>query len=746
MRRADLPPVMFCSRLDAGSIPSDSKSDERPQLARPSCPSCSDGEQDMRDTQARAACFWYSGRPAEIGISKERIVQLVSVQVGPFKSIDQPQTVKIDPEVTVFVGMNEAGKTVFLQALHKSDDAAGGAVFDPVEDYPRKDLSGYLRQHSTKPAQVTKLTYKLTAGELDELNRDLHTNLPADFEFSLLRHYDNTLRIQLRIDEKPVLDHLRQDSRLSSDVRAALAAVTSVRSIPKAIEHLSLTDNDKGWLASVQQRITKTQWESVTQAEAWDWLQPRLPKFAFFGEYELLPSKLNLTDLARRVEQAKSITTPQNAQQAKASQKPLEPQHRAVLALLRMADISVEDFTRPGGGYESLKARLEAISIKLTDEILEFWKQNEDLEVEVDIRLDPDEQPPFNSGPNIYLRIKNRRHRGVSTPFHQRSRGFTWFFSFLVWFDSVQHQLAVGDPGDRDLILLLDEPGLNLHALAQADFLRYIDRLAEKHQVLYTTHSPFMVHSDRLHQVRVVEDRVKVGTVLSDNVSTSDPRTIFPLQAALGWTLAQNLFISERNLLVEGPSDLLYLQAISSLLEAQGRVGLREEVTIVPTGGLDKVVTFVALLGANGLKIAVLHDYRGRPEQKLEDLVKQKMIAPKALLDVSQFRDLANIGKSSRASDIEDLLPVSLYLDYFNRAFSQQLGNTKVTEADLPAGDRILDRIERHLSTTRIHIRPSGGFNHYAVASLFISSPPSSLDADTLARFESLFRTVNGLF
>lgn len=282
---------------------------------------------------------------------------LVSAQVGPFKSIDQPQTVKIDPEVTVLVGMNEAGKTVFLQALHKSDDAAGVAVFDAVEDYPRKDLSAYLRQHPTKPAQVMKLTYRLTRNELEELNRDLHTKLSADFEFSLLRHYDNNLRIQIRIDEGPVLDHLRQDTQLSSDVRTSLAAVTSVRGIPEAIKHLSLTDNDKSWLTSIQQRISKTQWESVVQAEAWDWLKPRIPRFAFFGEYELLPSKLNLTDLARRVEQAKSATGAQNAQPTKTASRGLEPQHRAVLALLRMAEISVEDFTRPGGGYESLKAR-----------------------------------------------------------------------------------------------------------------------------------------------------------------------------------------------------------------------------------------------------------------------------------------------------------------------------------------------------------------------------------------------------
>lgn len=66
---------------------------------------------------------------------------LVSAKVGPFRSINTAQAVAIDSEVTVFIGMNEAGKTVFLKALHKSLDAMGNEKFDPVEDYPRK---GYL--------------------------------------------------------------------------------------------------------------------------------------------------------------------------------------------------------------------------------------------------------------------------------------------------------------------------------------------------------------------------------------------------------------------------------------------------------------------------------------------------------------------------------------------------------------------------------------------------------------------------
>ena len=96
---------------------------------------------------------------------------LISSKVGPFKSISTPQEVKIEDTVTVFVGMNEAGKTVFLQALEKSSDAQGIAKFSPVDDYPRKDLSAYMKQHATKPAEATVLTYRLTDEEVEELNR-----------------------------------------------------------------------------------------------------------------------------------------------------------------------------------------------------------------------------------------------------------------------------------------------------------------------------------------------------------------------------------------------------------------------------------------------------------------------------------------------------------------------------------------------------------------------------------------------
>lgn len=650
---------------------------------------------------------------------------LISAKVELFKSINTPQTVQIDNEVTVLVGMNEAGKTVFLQALEKSNDAQKLAKFDPTPDYPRKGLSKYLKQHNNNPAVATILTYQLTEDEVNDLNAELHTELSIDFTFSVTHKYDNKKSININVDEQPVIKALLSDSVLSTDAKTALKNVSSISDIPNLLTY-GLNGDDQIFLNKINARINNSKWNSVVQWEVWQWLEPRIPQFLYFSDYDILPSKINIPDLSTRVNRSKD------------NPEILTSKDRSALALLRKAGISIEDVTNTAD-YETENAILGSVSSEITEQVLEFWKQNENIWIKVDIKNAANDVAPYNNGANLYLRTLDRRHIGIETPFDQRSRGFIWFFSFLVWFDRVQEQIG----SEKDIILLLDEPGLALHALAQADFLKYIDNLAEKHQVLYTTHSPFMVHSDRLHQVRMVEDKEKIGTVISDNLSGSDSRTIFPLQAALGWTIAQNLFISKFNLLVEGASDLIYLKTVSAFLEKEGREGLRDDITIVPVGGLDNVVTFLALLSANDLKIAVFHDYKGQPEQKLLDIVKEKVIHSKAVLNASQFRDLNSLGENGKASDTEDLFEPKSYLDYFNNTFSKELKGAVINEVELSKRPTIIQRIEDSLKTKNIQIRPSGGFNHYAVASYFASNPPVSLDPDTLRRFEELFKCVN---
>lgn len=92
------------------------------------------------------------------------------------------------------------------------------------------------------------------------------------------------------------------------------------------------------------------------------------------------------------------------------------------------------------------------------------------------------------------------------------------------------------------------------------------------------------------------------------------------------------------------------------------------------------------------------------------------------------------------------MLQPALYLDYFNKTYAKQLNGTSLKETDLPKGDRIVHRIERALTEKNIKVRPTGGFNHYAVAATFGSSPPSKLDDETKTRFDALFEAINRIF
>src|SRR5699024_3763759 len=252
---------------------------------------------------------------------------------------------------------------------------------------------------------------------------------------------------------------------------------------------------------------------------------------------------------------------------------------------------------------------------------------------------------------------------------------------------------------------------------------RFINkRLAPVGQVLYTTHSPFMV--DQIERVRVVEDRGdEVGSVTSSDALEVGEDSAFPLQAALGYDLSQNLFIGERNLLVEGPSDLAYLDVISRYLRDQGREGLDERWRILPAGGASNVPAFVALLGQK-VSVTVLLDSGTEGAGKVEAAMKANKIAAKRVVFVGAVLE-------QKHSDIEDLFAVGDYLVLYNEAFG-----TKHKVGNLPDHpDRVILRLEAL----------DGKFDHWRPAEVLLRDPSrlGKLSQTTLANFEALSKTIN---
>jgi len=145
----------------------------------------------------------------------------------------------------------------------------------PIEDYPRKDLSSYLKLHNTQPDVATELSYQLTDEEVSSINERLHTSLPLAFGFQFLISIDNSRSIAMNVDEQPVISWLISESALSSDACAALKEVVSLRAIPEALKDVDLTEKDQAFLAAITTRVTgaNAKWSVVVEHEVWQHLK-----------------------------------------------------------------------------------------------------------------------------------------------------------------------------------------------------------------------------------------------------------------------------------------------------------------------------------------------------------------------------------------------------------------------------------------------------------------------------------------
>src|SRR5699024_7953324 len=366
--------------------------------------------------------------------------------------------------------------------------------------------------------------------------------------------------------------------------------------------------------------------------------------------------------------------------------------------------------------FEDRIAELEASASLITQKVLEYWTQNE--HISVDFKVDKDIEKQRNIRAHyLDIRLRDLVH-DVTINFDRRSSGFKWFFSFLVAFSEYEEK-------DESVIILLDEPGLKLHAKAQNDILRYInENLSTKHQVFYTTHSPFMVEPQNLHQVRLVEDTTtrtnKIGSKITSDIFSTNYDTIFPLQSALGYDLAQNLFVGKHNIVIEGTSDFTYLNIISRFLEENNRQHFDfTEITLTPVGGASKIATFVALLGQH-LDAVVFMDTDKKHDQQISKMIERGLLKNKKYLTVADFLE------EMKKADIEDLFKPEDYLKLYNDTFSDEL-----KMSDLKGSDPIVRRIERARKD----------FDHGKPADLFLRNSEKYLkdfSDETINKFEEV--------
>ena len=587
---------------------------------------------------------------------------LESVRVTQYKNIRDTGEVGIRDGVTCLVGKNESGKTSLLEALYRLNPLSTGhpESFAPVRDYPRRH---YARDRERVPAmRPVSATFILEESDIQAVDAAHGPGLLASRRVTVSRSYANETLWEFECDEGAV--------PLPPPVQGAEPRDASPREGgPSRDEQLHRNGGDD---------LGRT----LTQC---------LPAFLYFDEYSVMPGRVSIA----RLQSAEEHT--------------LGPSERTALSLFRLAGVDLSQFEL--SSYGARRAALEAAASEVTEEVLRYWSQNPSLSVELDIDFDGAECAPF-----LDIRIRNHRHR-VTLNFSERSHGFTWFFSFVAALSELR--------ASKRTVLLLDEPGRSLHAAAQRDLLRFIDeRIAPSHQIVYSTHSPFMVSATHLEGVRTVEDREGAGRHVSHVFHDHSDETRLPLQASLGRELLRALPSASDTLLVEGPSDQVFLVVLSAHLERMGRVSLDPRWSVVPVGGLSGVCAFTALVEA-GPNVAIIGGFHGLEDGTARSAAGSELLHHEGLVALAQIT-------ATPEADVEDLFAEPFYLDLVNRS------NAAAVEAfEIRGEGRVVQRIGK---------ATGAGFNRFVPARFLLEHPEALVDqADdaTLERFETLFRTVN---
>ena len=640
-------------------------------------------------------------------------MRFTRARVTNYKSIDDSGWVGTD-DVTCLVGKNESGKTAFLHALKRLNPVEGVSGDFDLKDYPRKGYVRYKRAHRDNPAIAVRAEFELSTPEIARIEAAYGRGVIASPRVIACKDYANTRSWEFEIDRQALIRNALADAKLPPEAQALVTGAETWEEMVARLETLEIKP------ASVQMLIAEVPVRSaidVRQRIIEDYLEKMMPRFVYFDDYSTMRGRISIEDLRQRRD----------------GFAPMDDADRTFLSLLSLPGVELEDL-EDQSNYEHLKAELESASIGISDEIFEFWNQNKQLRVEFDLSVaNPNDPPPLNSGTILHVRIWNNRHR-VSVPFGERSKGFVWFFSFLAYFSKLEE-----DHEDTNLILLLDEPGLNLHAMAQRDFLRFIDeRLAPKHQVLYSTHSPFMINLRHLSRVRTVQDIDDEGTVISNDVYCNDAETVFPLQVALGSQMAKTLFLAPHCLMVNTPADLIYLQILGEAVATSGRMRLDPRWVVIPVGGADNLPTFASLLGENYVSVAVLMDVTPRNKERMELLnqsMSQRRRDPVKWVEVTRVRD----------ADIEDLFDPKLYLRLVNEAYADELTADLTMKAITDSNPRIAQRLAAYFEREGI---AGGRFDPYRPAAYLLQRHDDlhgEIDEATVERAASMFERINAL-
>jgi hypothetical protein len=400
------------------------------------------------------------------------------------------------------------------------------------------------------------------------------------------------------------------------------------------------------------------------------WAFSNVPKFVYINDYEFSGAQIELDALQRR--------------KASVPSHQLTNEEQTILIVLDLAKIDLQEFVNRGATPQGRTIRSfdkRSASSFLTRQFQELWRWRQ-REVSFELEIDANTFNIFVTDNSVGMPVRMNR----------RSTGFRWYVSFAWKFTHASN-------GEyKDCILLLEEPGINLHYSAQADLLQVFERLGNNNSILYTTHLASMVDLANPERVRIVENNGSQTTVTKGVVS-SQKGPMAVIEMALGLTGDLGGLLGHRKtLIVEGGDDALILRKLSSLLAKSSRESLSDEIYVWPAHGASKTPMYAAFAVGHRWRAAVLLD-SDKAGFEAADKIKELYLSKLAEEDQHIFRVLM-LGKAAGSAktdcSIEDLFPDKFYLELVNETYRLSI---KMEDLPQEGSDMITKRVENILKT-----------------------------------------------
>jgi predicted ATPase len=472
-------------------------------------------------------------------------MKMTAFRIENFRCIQDSGWVEVD-DIAVVVGKNESGKTSLLQGLWKFNPYHE-TKYNLDREWPRGN-----RKDRSEDKVVATVRFQFAPDEITEIE-SIHESAKGITGVEVKRNYKGTY-LHNFLPKNPSEEHdIKWVVSLLTERLAQVPEpcsanfktqyIASLESFLKGVREnggskyaLDEAATFKGQLSAFVQQHQDNQAvnqlgriidQTVTEIEATplrhviDAVHKKLPVFVYMDDYKIFTGSAQLNEVKQRKDR-----------------NGLTPQDETIILIMEMSGLDLDSEVRKGGepNREQRILDMNDAGQTLTNLISNRWSQKQ---YEVMFQAD---------GQHFITFVKDIDSK-VLVPLEERSRGFQWFFSFDMTF------MYETNGRFENAIILLDEPGLHLHAAAQRDLLKRMKAYAQKNQLLYTTHLPFMIEFTRLDNIFVAEESGKHGARIHKDWATADKDARFTLQAALGLSWSQSLFVGQYNLVVEGVTD-----------------------------------------------------------------------------------------------------------------------------------------------------------------------------------------------